>query len=63
MSNKQLQYQYQYCNSIYNGLTVGTMKKLQIAQNAAARLISGTMRQEQLSCTGSQQPRDANISC
>ena len=28
-----------YCNSLYNGLTVGTMKKLQIAQNAAARLI------------------------
>ena len=32
-----------YCNSLYNGLTVGTMKKLQIAQNAAARLISGTI--------------------
>ena len=38
-----------YCNSLYNGLTVGTMKKLQIAQNAAARLISGTMRHEHIS--------------
>ena len=28
-----------YCNSLYNGLTVGTIKKLQVAQNAAARLI------------------------
>ena len=35
-----------YCNSLYNGLTFGTMKKLQIAQNAAASLISGTMRHE-----------------
>ena len=38
-----------YCNSLYNGLTVGTMKKLQIAQNAAARLISVTMRHEHIS--------------
>ena len=46
-----------YCNSLYNGLTVGTMKKLQIAQNM-------NIPQEYCeSCTGSQQPRDANISC
>ena len=38
-----------YCNSLYNGLTVGTMKKLQIAQNVAARLISGAMRHEDIS--------------
>ena len=38
-----------YCNSLYNGLTVGTMKKLQIAQNAAARLFCGTMRHEHIS--------------
>ena len=38
-----------YCNSLYNGLTVGTMMKLQIAQNAAARLISGTIRHEHIS--------------
>ena len=38
-----------YCNSLYNGLTVGTMKKFQISQNAAARLISGTMRHEHIS--------------
>ena len=38
-----------YCNSLYNGLTVRTMKKLQIAQNAVARLIGGTMRHELIS--------------
>ena len=38
-----------YCNSLYNGLTVGAMKKLQIAQIAAARLISRTMRHEHIS--------------
>ena len=38
-----------YCNSLYNGLTVGTMKKLQIAQNAGARLISATLRDEHVS--------------
>ena len=38
-----------YCNSLYSGLTVGSMKKLQIAQNDAARLISGTMRHEHIS--------------
>ena len=37
-----------YCNSLYNGLTVGAIKK-QIAQNAAAHLISGTMRHEHIS--------------
>ena len=32
-----------------NGLTVGTTKKLQIAQKAAARLNSDTMRHEHIS--------------
>ena len=40
---------FTYYNFTYNDLTVGTMKKLQIAQNAAARLISGTMRHEHIS--------------
>ena len=38
-----------YCNSLYNGLTVGSIKKLQIVQHSAARLISGTMRHEHIS--------------
>ena len=38
-----------YCNSLYNGLTVRAMKKLQIAQHAAVRLIGGTMRHEHIS--------------
>ena len=38
-----------YCNSLYTGLTVGTIKKLQIAQNDAARLINGTMRHKHMS--------------
>ena len=37
-----------YCNSLY-GMTVGIMNTLQIAQNAAARLISGNMRHEHIS--------------
>ena len=40
--------QLDYCNSLYNGKTVGTIKKLQKAQNAAARLISGPMRHEHI---------------
>ncbi len=40
-----------YCNSLYNGITLRTTRKLQLAQNTAARLISGTLRHEHISGT------------
>ena len=40
-----------YCNSLYNGLNMNILKKLQLVQNCAARLISGIPRREHISET------------
>ncbi len=40
-----------YCNSLYNGLTVKAMNKLQLSQNTAARLISGKRKYDHISGT------------
>ena len=38
-----------YCNSLYCGLTQSTLHRLQMVQNSAARLLTGTRRREHIS--------------
>lgn len=38
-----------YCNSLYNGLCMKSLKRLQLAQNAAARMIKGINIRESIS--------------
>ena len=38
-----------YCNSLYNGINMKSIKRLQRAQNTAARLISGTNIRDSIS--------------
>ena len=38
-----------YCNSIYNGLPIKSLKKIQLVQNAAARVITKTKRCDHIS--------------
>ena len=38
-----------YCNSLYTGLPDSTIHRLQLVQNAAARLVSGTKMREHIS--------------
>ena len=38
-----------YCNSLYNGISDGLMKRLQSVQNAAARLVTGLGRRDHIS--------------
>ena len=37
-----------YCNSLFNGISDGLMTRLQSVQNAAARLVSGARRYDQI---------------
>ena len=37
-----------YCNSLYLGLPQSSLKRLQLVQNAAARLLTGTRRREHI---------------
>lgn len=37
-----------YCNSLYLGLQLSLIQRLQLVQNAAARLLSGTRRQDHI---------------
>ena len=38
-----------YCNSLYTGISEETISRLQLVQNAAARLLKGTKRREHIS--------------
>ena len=37
-----------YCNSLYTGITQATMSRLQLVQNAAARLLTGTRKRDHI---------------
>lgn len=41
--------QLDYCNSLYIGLPQSTLSRLQLVQNAAARLITGTKKRDHVS--------------
>jgi len=38
-----------YCNSLYRGLPQSTINRLQVVQNAAARLLTGTKKRDHIS--------------
>jgi len=40
--------QLDYCNSLYFGLPQSSLRRLQLVQNAAARLLTGTRRREHI---------------
>ena len=40
-----------YCNALYSGISKGNIRRLQLIQNAAARLLTGTKSSEHISPT------------
>ena len=38
-----------YCNALYSGISKGNIRRLQLIQNAAARLLTGTKRSDHIS--------------